>query len=128
MNHQASVTSAIDVLDRFMVAFNSAVGANVADTFNFPHVRFHSSKVTIYPTAADFDLTIFKSTADASEWSHSAWIERRVIHAGADKVHFDTEFARYRSDGSIIATYRSIYIVTRVDGRWGIQARSSFAA
>ena len=30
------------------------------------------------------------------------------------------------ADGSVIGVYESLYILTKVDGRWGIQARSSF--
>ena len=127
-DHQASIDAAMAALDRFMLAFNSGDARKVADTFNFPHVRFHSGKVTVFPTAADFNLDIFRSTSDAKTWAKSEWDARRVIHAGADKVHFDTEFSRRRSDGSLIASYRSIYIVTKVDGRWGVQGRSTFAA
>ena len=29
---------------------------------------------------------------------------------------------------SLLGTFETIYIVTRQDGRWGVQARSSFAA
>ena len=128
MNDEPAVAAAMHVLDRFMLAFNAAEPGQVAATFNFPHVRFHSAKVTIFPTAADFTLDNFRATADAREWATSAWDERKVINAGPDKVHFDTRFSRLRADGSTIASYRSIYIVTRVAGRWGIQARSSFAA
>ncbi|MGE0765606.1 MAG: hypothetical protein AB7L90_04010 [Hyphomicrobiaceae bacterium] len=124
---QASVDAAMAVLDRFMVAFNSADADRVAATFNFPHVRFHSGKVTVFPAATDFNLENFRRTADADSWSHSEWDERRLISAGRDKVHFNTKFSRKRADGSVIASYRSIYIVTCVGGRWGIQARSSFA-
>jgi hypothetical protein len=127
MDNEAEIVAGMQVLDRFMAAFNTGEATRVAETFNFPHVRFHSGKVTIFPTAADFNLEIFRSTSDAREWSHSTWDQRRVINAGRDKVHFDTQFSRRRADDSIIAAYRSIYIVTRVDGRWGIQARSSFA-
>ena len=116
------------VLDQFMAAFSASDVERIRASFNFPHVRFHSGKVTVYPTAADFNLDIFRNTADAKEWARSIWDERAVIHAGADKVHFDTQFSRLRADGSAIASYRSIYIVTRVEGHWGIQGRSSFAA
>ena len=67
------------------------------------------------------------TTGALADWDHSAWARRDVIHAGADKVHIDTRFNRYRKDGSVIGGFDSIYIVTRVDGRWGIQGRSSFA-
>jgi hypothetical protein len=38
------------------------------------------------------------------------------------------KFSRWRKDGSLIGAFETIYIVTRLEGRWGIQARSSFAA
>ena len=127
MVNDESVKCAMAVLDRFMVAFNNADATEVAETFNFPHARFHSSRLTVFPTAADFSLEWFRRTNDGKEWSYSEWDQRHVIHAGADKVHFDTQFSRRRADRSLIASYRSIYIVTKVDRRWGIQGRSSFA-
>jgi hypothetical protein len=60
-------------------------------------------------------------------WHHSAWVHRKVVQSSADKVHIDVRFTRYREDGSEIATYDSMYVVTLQDGHWGFQARSSFA-
>jgi predicted amidohydrolase len=122
------IAAARATLDAFMAAFNTGDAKAVAATYHFPHVRLHSGKVTVFPTAADFDLSNFRATSDAREWARSIWDHTRVIHAGPDKVQFDTRFSRLRADGSTIATYDSIYIVTRIGGRWGIQARSSFAA
>ena len=45
----------------------------------------------------------------------------------ADKVHFDVCFSRYLADGSRYATHQALWVVTRLEGHWGIQARSSFA-
>ena len=126
--NQASVTEALAALDRFIAAFSASDEDAIRASFHFPHVRFHGGKVTLFVNPEDFNLGFFRGTADAKEWSKSVWDERTVIHAGADKVHFDTQFSRARADGSIIASYRSIYIVTRIGGRWGIQGRSSFAA
>jgi hypothetical protein len=61
------------------------------------------------------------------DWHHSAWERRALIHAGADKVHIDTRFTRYRADGSVIGAFDSIYVVTCENGHWGVKARSSFA-
>ena len=127
-DNKDSIAAAMDVLDRFMMAFSASNEEGIRASFNFPHARFHAGRVTVFATPQDFSLSHFRATADAAEWARSVWNERKVIHAGADKVHFDTEFSRLRADGSVIATYRSIYIVTRIDGRWGIQGRSSFAA
>lgn len=127
LHNQASIDAALAALDRFMAAINAGDGEGVNETFNFPHVRFHSGMVTIFPARGDFKFQSFLDRVSGDGWDHSRWDVRDVIHAGAEKVHFDTQFSRFRADGSLIGSYRSIYIVTRIDGHWGIQGRSSFA-
>ena len=68
----------------------------------------------------------YKAFRDAG-WDHSAWARRRIVHISDSKAHVDTEFTRYRKDGSIIGSYESLYVVTRENGRWGIKLRSSLA-
>jgi hypothetical protein len=36
-------------------------------------------------------------------------------------------FSRYKADGTKYATYQSLWMVTKKEGAWGVQARSSFA-
>jgi hypothetical protein len=49
------------------------------------------------------------------------------VQANADKVHVMVVFSRYDADDELLAQFDSFYIVTRVDGRWGIRSWSSFA-
>ena len=119
------VEAAQDVLDAFMAAWNARDADGVRASFNFPHVRFASGRVNILAPEQVTDA-MYAGVA-LSEWGRSAWQRREVIHAGPDKVQFDTRFARFRPDGSLISAFDSIYIVTLQNGHWGIQARSSFA-
>ena len=112
-------------LDAFLVAFNARDLTGYEATFNFPHVRFASNTVTIINPG--YHKPEMFERGSLADWDHSAWDRRDVIHAGADKVHIDTRFTRYRKDGSVLAGFDSIYIVTRLNDRWGIQGRSSFA-
>ena len=121
----AEIAAAQDRLDAFMVAFNARDLPAYEATFNFPHVRFASSTVTIINPG--YHKPEMFERGSLAEWDHSAWERRDVTHAGADKVHIDTRFSRFRKDGSLIGGFDSIYIVTRLNGRWGIQGRSSFA-
>ncbi|HRD79019.1 MAG TPA: hypothetical protein PK264_24320 [Hyphomicrobiaceae bacterium] len=127
LNNAESATAALAVLDRFIAALNQRDEAAINATLNFPHVRIASGRVAVWQSRGDYTIEGFLSRVSGDGWARSAWTRRDVIHAGADKVHIDTEFSRFRADGSLIASFTSIYIVTRVDGRWGIQARSSFA-
>jgi len=121
----AEIAAAQDRLDAFMKAFNARDVTAYEATFNFPHVRFASGTVTVMNPG--FHKPDMFTRGALAEWDHSAWQRRDVIHAGADKVHIDTRFTRYRKDGSVIGGFDSIYIVTRLNGRWGIQGRSSYA-
>lgn len=120
-----AIAAAEAVLDAFMAAFNARDLPAWEKTFNFPSVRLASNTLTIiepgYHRPEMFDLGAL------SDWHHSAWERRKVIHAGADKVHFDTRFTRYRADGSVIGGFDSIYVITCEDGHWGVKARSSYA-
>jgi hypothetical protein len=122
---QASIDAAMGCLDAFMSAFNARDVAAWDHTFNFPSVRLASNSLVIL-NAGDHKPEMFDRGV-LSEWDHSAWARRAVIHAGADKVHIDTRFTRYRADGSVIGGFDSIYVVTCENGHWGVKARSSFA-
>ncbi len=115
------------VLDRFMETFNAQDNDAHLETYHFPHVRIASGTVSVMETAAAYPRDLYERSLIPSGWHHSAWLSRDIVQAGPDKVHVATEFARYRADGSLLATYKSLYVVTRIDGRWGVQARSSFA-
>ena len=121
----AAIDAAQGVLDAFMKAFNARDIPAWEKTFNFPSVRLASQGLVIL-NAGSANAERF-TTGALAEWDHSAWDRRKVIHAGPDKVHIDTRFTRYRKDGSVIAGFDSIYVVTRQDGHWGVKIRSSFA-
>jgi len=129
-----AIAAARAAMDGFMAAFNAEDTAALRDRwFHFPHVRFHSGKVSTWPTAADYTSNLVWQQRDAAAgqsagWARTAWDYVEAIDAGAEKVHFRVQFTRFRADGSAIGSYRSLYIVTLQDGRWGIQGRSSWAA
>ena len=124
-DHAASIAAATACLDAFMTAFNARDVKAFEATFNFPSVRLASNTLALIEPGYH-QPGMFERGA-LSEWDHSAWERREVIHAGPDKVHLDTRFTRYRKDGSVIGGFDSIYVITCEDGHWGVKARSSFA-
>ena len=120
--------AAMGVLDEFMRVFNARDDEAMCRTFHFPHVRFASGAVRTYETYEDcveqFDFARF---AERFGWDHSRWDTRTAVQANPDKVHVVVVFSRIDADDELIAQFDSLYIVTRVDGRWGIRSRSSFA-
>lgn len=123
----AANAEALKVMDAFMAAFNQRDPAAWADTLVYPHVRFASGQVAVYPDREAFIAGNRLQALVAQGWDHSAWDSMQIVQSSPDKVHITVNFSRYRKDGTKMATFPSLYIVERVDGRWGVRARSSFA-
>ena len=129
MRNPESERAAVRVTDEFMAAFNARDMKAHFATFHFPHVRIASGAVRVFATPAELESNPerYGSREVEKGWARSAWDSREVIHAGADKVHLAVQFTRYGADERPINTYRAVYVITKLDGRWGIQCRSSFA-
>ena len=95
---------------------------------HFPHVRLAGQTVRVYADRQAFleamDLDAF---ATGTGWDHSRWDELEVVQASDSKVHIQVQFSRFDANDELMSTYDSFYVVERVDGRWGVRARSSFA-
>jgi hypothetical protein len=124
----AAVAGAREAIDGFMAAFNAEDREAMQTRWlHFPHVRFHSGKVTVMETPADFTASVWERTGEAKGWARTAFDYAEPIDAGPNKVHFRVQFTRFRADGSPMGSYKSLWIVTLQNGRWGIQGRSSWA-
>jgi hypothetical protein len=122
---QAAIQSAIAVVDAHMAGLNARDAEAIAATLHFPHYRLAGSTFKVWETPATYLDDFFARAGEG--WARSQWNRQQVIHAEADKVHLDMEFTRFHADGSELGTYRSIWVVTRIAGRWAAQLRSSFA-
>ncbi len=124
-DHPSSVAAAMDVLDRHLAALNAGDASALAQTLHFPHYRLAGVRMTVWEGPGSY-LQDFRSRAGEG-WHHSGWDFRHPISASSEKVHLDVQFCRYRADRSVLGRYRSIWVVSRIGGRWGAQLRSSFA-
>ena len=116
-------------LDAFMTAFNARDRKATEATYHFPHYRLASGKMMVLDSAGSRQDTSRAVAPGLKKigWHHSAWNHRNIVQASSEKVHVDTQYSRYREDGSLIANYESLYILTKENGRWGIKFRSSYA-
>lgn len=125
---QMAETRARAVMDAFLSAFNASDVEAWADTLLFPHVRLASGQVHVYPDRAAFvDAMDMLAFATQTGWRYSTWDDMAVVQSSPDKVHIRVRFSRFDAADALIASYDSLYIIERVDGRWGVRARSSFA-
>ena len=125
-----SEIEARQAVENFFTAFNNHDSEAHLQTLHFPHIRINGQgQVRIAQTASDFPplSTTLPYLNQKEGWHHSTLDSAEVIHASEVKVHFNIQFSRYKADGTKYAVHKSLWIVTLKEGRWGVQARSSYA-
>lgn len=94
-------------------------------TLHFPHLRLSGTKLTIW-NSEDSYFSDFLVRA-GNRWHSSSFADIQLVRASATKVHLDAKIRRYAADGSMITSFRSLWVITFEDGRWAAKMRSSFA-
>lgn len=123
----AAEREALGPLLAYMTAWNLRDLAGMDASFHFPHARIASSRIHILEQSTGQVTDFFDKFIEQTGWHYSLWDYRRAVQSTDDKVHFAVQFTRYRADDSVIGHYPSMWIVAKIDGKWGVQARSSFA-
>lgn len=125
MNRATDLESiGLDAVDQFITTFNSRDASAWADTLHFPHVRPSPiGPINAIPDkeayVAGFDFNRIIETG----WDHSEWDYKHFLHKSKTKLHVAGQWSRYTSSGEKILSTPIVYIVTYLDGRWGIQSR-----
>ena len=114
------------VLDAFMAALNAYDAAAMDREMHFPHVRIAGGAVTVYEQPGSNPMDLFEKLRTEDGWKWSRWEKRELVQFNEKKAHYAVSYTRFRSDGSVIGLYESLYVLTKDAAGWGIQARSSF--
>lgn len=122
----AYIADARKAVEAFFAGFNAMDDAAVRKSLNYPHVRIASSNVRVFENAEAYS-TPYDLLKQREGWHHSTLDKIEARQHDENKVHFEIVFSRYKEDGTKYVTHNSLWIVTNIDGHWGVQARSSFA-
>ena len=114
-------------IEAFFKAFNARDNEALKKTLHYPHVRINEAGgVNVWRDASEAG-TNFDGLTRSEGWARSSLDSVTMRQHDEVKVHFEVVFSRYKADGTKDATYQSLWVSTKKDGAWGIQARSSFA-
>lgn len=108
-----------------LVALNAHDEAGLVKTMHFPHYRLSEGQLKVW-NAPDAYFSEFRQRAGKG-WAYTEWGELTPLQSGPDKVHFGVRVDRFRSDGSLLSSFHSLWVVTQLNGKWAAQLRSSFA-
>ncbi|MFX1344081.1 MAG: hypothetical protein ACFFAI_03165 [Promethearchaeota archaeon] len=120
---------AVNTAIAYMLAFNDRDVSKCDESLNFPHIRLgmESQEIQITEKPSQMSPKFFEWFVNEYGWNHSCWDYRKVIQSSPIKVHLAIQFSRYKSDGTKIGEFPSLWVITNQDGHWGIKMRSSFA-
>jgi hypothetical protein len=122
---EIAISAAIVVVDAHMAGLNDRDPEGLARSLHFPHYRLAGGKLKTWEKPDTYFDDFLARAGDG--WARSEWDKKEVIGASPDKIHLDMVFTRYRSDGSSMGSFRSIWVIAKLDGRWAAQLRTSFA-
>ncbi len=115
------------VLDEYLEAFNSGDVHRWCGILHYPHVRIAGDVVRVWETreafARDNDMSRLVKRIN---WGYNQWDWRNLVQFGPGKMHFTLQISRYTVNDVFISSFESLYIITRIGERWGVQGRSSY--
>ncbi len=122
---KAPQNAAVTAIGGFMAALNARDDAALYDLLHLPHVRISGDGVAIWHDRSELEATYLRDfyARAGPDWHHTTLDSTEVIHSSERKVHVLIQFTRWDGSHTAIATYRSLWIMTLVEGRWGAQAR-----
>ena len=115
---------------RWNTAFNARDIDGMVAEMHFPHRRLSGdNEYQVWRTADDFQATRGENLIvhlRAQSWDHTATTSIDAVQSGPDKVHLAINQSRRRADGTEYNAFPTLWIFTKINGRWGVQFRSSF--
>lgn len=113
------IASATDFMDRYHAAFESGTRDDLEALVHLPVVYITEDDVQIrerYP----FDPSKLRSNTDF----HHSDTKTEFIHIEQQRAHVLIEGTRHRSDGSVIESIQSVYILQDRGDGWRVAAFS----
>ena len=121
---QKTIGAALEVMDRHLSALNEQNTLELAATMHFPHFRLVGTSLKVWETA-DLYFDDFRARAGES-WAYTKLASITPISATANKVHLDIRVNRFDTRDQLIADFKSIWVITKINRVWAAQIRSSF--
>ena len=125
-----SSLEAVESFERWAAAFNSRDADAMIDEMHFPHIRLAGNEFQTWVTAEDFrdpQDQMTKLLLDEG-WYVTVTKSITAVHSSDQKVHLVIRQSRQRKDGTEYNGFDTMWVFTKIKGKWGVQFRSSFLA
>ena len=117
----------------FLDTFNARDAAGWANVNNWPHARVSAAApdtsthwrppTRIFAGTVEYLSSPLWDELEATGWARSESSPPRIVQSSQVKAHIDGGWTRYDADGKPMASNRIVYVATRTDQGWGLQAQ-----
>lgn len=123
-----AILEATTAVYNFFEAFNSGDNYSLSAVSHVPQIMLNNGRF-LYPQFREAVPVIvnFDGLRSVQDWAFSTIESLSVIHATPNKVLFDIEFERFNSAGDKYLSTKAIWVLTLIDGKWGLEFRSLLA-
>jgi hypothetical protein len=119
--------AALEAVDSYLKAFYWGDSSDWASTLCYPFVNVRVGgldEIKNPKEAAQFNRSLFDSQYSEDSMT---WDSLTVIQSGLDGVNVIAELRRKDANGQLIDSFRGLFLVTNLQGRWGVIGRSVIA-
>ena len=108
--------------------FNKRNKEITIEYLHFPHVRLWENKFSIFEDAEAFlkGYDIQTENLKKEGWDHTVTLDIKAVQSEEQKVHLLLHQSRRNKEGKEYHNFQTLWILTKINDKWGIQFRSSF--
>jgi len=115
----SAVEEAKQAMEEYFAAFNAQDVKAMKSRLHFPFSWIINTRVRHVPEPGAFESPT-RALIESEGWHHSAFDYIEPVQVWENKVHFTLAYSRYDAQGNRYVTHEALWIVTKVNGRWGI--------
>ena len=117
----------------FLDTFNAHDAEGWAGVNSWPHARISAAPLDhsihwrpatrIFADAEEYLSAPLWEELEATGWVRSESLPPRIVQSSEIKAHIAGGWTRYDADGTALASNRIVYVMTKTEEGWGIQAQ-----
>lgn len=123
MPEDQNQSDTLDLLSRFTRAFNNRDAEEMDNCLHFPHIILAGNKETVWEKPNNLPPGYFDWLEQEFGWNHSNYQSKTLVLSQNSQRHYLLEYTRNKSDGSVISSHRNLWVLTKLNGSWGIKIR-----
>lgn len=124
----SAIQEATIAIYNFFEAFNSADNNALLDYNHVPQAMLNTRFLYAINNETPPVRMNFDGMRENELWSYSILEDLEVVHAMDNKVIFQLEFERFNSLGNKYSQVPAVWVLTKINEKWGVQYRSLMPA